>query len=389
MIPNLAIGVMRVTGGYHLVARIDDFAVDLFELASASHLPATEAELSLLAASSVNAFLELGAARHREIYDALADLRIRDTGVLIAHGIPSSTASMALPLAPGDFVDFYANRYHAQRCADLTGDPDLLPEAWNWMPFAYHGRTASILGDGSQIPRPSGWVKAKEGWSLRASRMVDYEMELGFVLRRSTQHGEVLALDDFEDAVFGAVLVIDWSARDLQGAEAKPLGPFHAKAFATQVGNWIVPVEMLNPCQRPARADMRPNGRQPVEGTLFDIGLTAQLSAAGDTADAGHANLTDMAWTPAEMLAHLTQSGAPVRSGDLFATGTISGPDADMTGCLLERQSQDSTPLIIDGGKRHFLEDSDTIIISASMEHTGQTIPFDQVRGTIVAGGAA
>ena len=298
-------------------------------------------------------------------------------------------APMVLPIAPGDFVDFYASRHHAERCAKLTRDPNVMPEAWDWMPLAYHSRTAGIIGSGAEFHRPSGWVKGKQGWALRKSRMLDFEMELGFVMRSSTEPGEQLSPDDFDEAVFGAVLVTDWSARDLQGAEAKPLGPFHAKAFATQVGNWIVPVEILAQCRRPA-VDLRPEGRNPVEGDLYDITFEARLQAGdGEPVTAGRANFMDMGWTPAEMMAHLTQSGAPVRAGDLFASGTISGPEVEATGCLLERQAEGVGPLIANGEDRHFLDDSDKLSISAYINCSERSISFDMLTGGIVHSGNA
>ena len=389
MIQNLAFGVMQCGKGFHLAARIDDFAIDLLTLAKDGILPLARGEHALLEQPNINAFLGLGAARHREIYDTLEELRRRDTSRLIAHGLPTVEAPMRLPVAPGDFVDFYASRHHAARCAKLTGDPNVMPEAWDWMPLAYHGRTAGIIGDGADIKRPSSWMKGKQGWALRKSRMLDFEMELGFIMRRSTMPGEHLSSDEFEDAVFGAVLVTDWSARDLQGAEAKPLGPFHAKAFATQVGNWIVPVEVLAQCQRTA-GELRPEGRNPIEGELFDIAFEAQLQASdGDPVRAGYANFTDMGWTPAEMMAHLTQSGAPVRGGDLFASGTISGSETGATGCLLERQAEGVGPLVVNGEDRFFLADGDKLSISAYINCSECAIAFDTLDGVIAHSGHA
>jgi len=389
VIQNLALGVMKSGTDYHLAARVDDLAIDLFALAKGGLLPLNKGEQDVLAQSNINAFLSLGAARHREIYEALNELRERDNGELAAHGLPLDAAPMVLPVAPGDFVDFYASRHHAARCAKLTGDPNVMPEAWDWMPLAYHGRTASIIGGGAEIQRPSGWVKGKQGWALRQSRMLDFEMELGFVMRRSTEPGEQLSPDDFDDAVFGAVLVTDWSARDLQGAEAKPLGPFHSKAFATQVGNWMVPLEVLAQSKTKA-GDLRPEGRNPVKGDLYNIAFGASLQAGGgEPVSAGFANFTDMGWTPAEMMAHLTQSGAAVRSGDLFASGTISGPESDATGCLLERQAECAGPLVVNGEDRHFLTDGDKLTISAHMSVDGRVIEFDALDGNIAFAGKA
>ncbi|QKG70651.1 fumarylacetoacetate hydrolase family protein [Erythrobacter mangrovi] len=381
MIPNLALGIMP-SG---LVARIDGFAIGLLDLARVGELPVTKSEHTLLGETHLNAFLALGPQRHREIYEALYQLRVRNPDRLWSIGQPIEKAPIQLGLAPGDFVDFYASRHHAARCARLTGNADLLPEAWDWMPLAYHGRTAGIVGSNAKINRPSGWMNGRTGWALQASRMLDYEMELGFVMRHSTEPGEQLTVNDFDDAVFGAVLVIDWSARDLQGNEAKPLGPFHSKAFATQVGHWIVPLEVLARCSEPAD-DLRPKGRRPAKGNIYDIRFEAMLkSRKGQSAVAGSANLKDMGWTPAEMMAHLTQSGAPVRSGDLFATGTISGPGRDETGCLLERFAEGTAPLMVGDEQRHYLADGDKLSVTAHMQKDGQSIAFDTLHGSIAA----
>jgi fumarylacetoacetase len=380
---------MQSDAGFRLAARVDETVIDLKALAEVGALPMVESEHGVLAQPDINGFIALGAARHREIYEALGELQQRDNGELAAHGLALNAAPMALPIAPGDFVDFYASRHHAARCAMLTRDPNVMPEAWDWMPLAYHGRTAGIMGSGAEFHRPSGWVKGKQGWALRKSRMLDFEMELGFVMRRSTIPGEQLSPADFEDAVFGCVLVTDWSARDLQGAEAKPLGPFHAKAFATQVGNWVVPLEVLAQGKVPA-GDIRPEGRNPVEGDLYDIAFEARLQASeGEPVRAGAANFTAMGWTPAEMMAHLTLSGAPVRSGDLFASGTISGPGRDETGCLLERQAEGAGPLLVNGEDRFFLADGDKLSISAYINCSDRAIAFDTLDGMVAFVGKA
>ncbi|WP_298336470.1 fumarylacetoacetate hydrolase family protein [uncultured Erythrobacter sp.] len=384
MIPNLALGIMGTLEGKRVVARVDDFALDLFLLAEAGLLPMADGQAEALLSSDLKAFISLGKAHHRAVYEALANLRATQTDELIKYGRVARDVELLRPLDPGDFTDFYANRYHAARSAKLTGDPDFLPEAWDWMPLCYHARTASLLGHGSQIIRPTGWLKGKRGWGHYPSRVLDFEIELGFILRQSTQPGERLRAADFDDDVFGCAVVIDWSARDLQSAEAKPLGPFHAKAFATQIGNWVVPVECLALSERPA-GDLRPNGRMPVEGALFDVSFEAHVrSAKSDWAKVAKTSLLDMAWTPAEMMAHLTQSGAPVRAGDLFASGTISGRGPDALGCLIERKAEGLPNLPLgDGSDRAFLCDGDSLRISAFLDQAGNQVPLDEVQGVI------
>lgn len=385
MIANLAIGVIESEIGPHLAARIDDHAIDLFALAGEGILPLAKSETEVFDQPDINAFLDLGVSRHREIYAALAELYRSDAGLLLEQGVPLNEARLRLAVAPGDFVDFYASRHHAERCAKLTGDANVLPEAWEWMPLAYHSRAAGIIGSGAEVTRPSGWTKSKSGWAIRQCRMLDFETELGFIMRQGTARGEQLTPEEFDDAVFGAVLVCDWSARDLQAAEGKPLGPFHAKAFATQLGNWIVPIEVLAQCRKQA-GDLRPDGRRPVKGDLFDIEFKACVrNGAGVEVIAGKSNFLDMSWTPAEMMTHLTQSGAPVRRGDLFASGTISGPEPYATGCLLERQAERIGPLLLDGQERHFLADGNELIIEAHMASVGLPIAFDTLNGAIIA----
>lgn len=385
MIPNLAFGVTRSTDGNRIVARVDDFAIDLLSLVDAGLIPSTNGCRAALSSSDLNAFIALGKEYHARVYEELFNLRSKQADELIVRGSVADGIALSKPLNPGDFVDFYANRFHAARSARLTGNPDFLSEAWDWMPQCYHGRTAGIVGSGSSICRPSGWMKDKADWARSSSRGLDFEIELGFVLRRSTLPGERLDPSEFEDAVFGCVVVIDWSARDLQSAEAKPLGPFHAKAFATQIGNWVMPIECLSQVQR-SPGDIRPDGRSPVVGSLYDIGFEAYLSSAeSEWVKVARTNLRDMAWTPAEMMAHLAESGAPVRVGDLFASGTISGRGPEALGCLVERMAEGLPSLTLsDGSKRTFLRDGDTLRVSASLDQSGNQIRLDEVEGTIV-----
>jgi fumarylacetoacetase len=265
------------------------------------------------------------------------------------------------------------------------GQPPL-PRNWLHMPLGYHGRAGSVVVSGTPVTRPCG-LRREPGSADPAfgpSLRLDFEAEVGFVAGVPSRHGEPVPADDFERHVFGACLVNDWSARDIQAFETVPLGPFLGKAFATSISPWIVPLDALRAARTaPPPPDLVPppyltGGAQPWG---LDLGLEIRINGSL----VSRPPFATMYWTPAQLLAHLTCGGAPVRTGDLFASGTVSGPRRDQLGCLLELTRDGAEPIALaGGGTRAFLEDGDEVVISATAPGPdGAGIGLGEVRGRV------
>jgi fumarylacetoacetase len=305
---------------------------------------------------TLNPFLALGRPAWEATRARVAEVLQAGSVELLPLGEP------LLPLAVGDFVDFYASLEHASNLGRLFrpgGDP-LLPN-WRHLPIAYHGRAGSIVVSGTPIARPHG-----QRPEFGPTRQLDIELELGFVTGPGKPLGTPIAAADARDHVFGFVLVNDWSARDLQRWEYQPLGPFLGKSFATSISPWIVPLAALEPYLVPApEQDPEPLPYLRVEGDwALDIALEVELNGE----PISRTSARRLYWTFPQMLAHATVNGAAVRPGDLFATGTISGPEPGSEGSLIELG-------------RPFLADGDTVVLRGS----AGGVSFGEVRGTVVS----
>jgi fumarylacetoacetase len=268
--------------------------------------------------------------------------------------------------------------------------PGQPPLSRNWlhMPVGYHGRAGSVVLSGTPVTRPNGqrWEPGADGPVFGPSRRLDFEAEVGFVVGVPSRHGDPVPAGAFEEHVFGACLVNDWSARDIQAFETVPLGPFLGKAFATSVSPWVVPLDAL----RAARFAPPPRDPAPLpylaDGSAawgLDLSLTVTLNGH----EISRPPFATMYWTPAQMLAHLTCGGAPLRTGDLFASGTVSGPERGQLGCLLEMTRNGAEPLgLPDGTERAFLDDGDEVVIAGSAPGPdGELISLGEVRGRIMS----
>jgi fumarylacetoacetase len=316
---------------------------------------------------------------------------------LAGHLVPADAVRLHLPFPVADYVDFYSNEHHAANVGRMfRPDGEPLTPNWKHLPIGYHGRAGTVVVSGSPVPRPSGQRRAGDGSVVFGpSQRLDIEVELGFVVGTPSARGRGVGLDDLRDHVFGAVLVNDWSARDLQAWEYVPLGPFLGKSFATSVGAWVVPLDALDAAHvEPPPRDPRPlpylddtglppgpAGSPAPEPWGLDITFEVRLN--------GHVisrpPFATMYWTPAQQLAHLTVNGASLRTGDLFASGTVSGPDAGQRGSLLELTWNGRDPLPLpDGTTRTFLEDGDEVVITATAPGPGGTrVGLGEVRGTV------
>jgi fumarylacetoacetase len=311
--------------------------------------------------------------------------------------------TLVMPVAIGNYTDFYASVHHASNVGALfRPDNPLLPN-YKWVPIGYHGRASTIVLSGTAVRRPWGQVKppAPEEPQFVPSRRLDYEVEVGALVGVGNEMGESIPIAQASGHIFGFCLVNDWTARDIQSWEYQPLGPFLAKSFATTISPWVITSEALAPFRVAPAA--RVAGDPPPLSYLADaddqqqgsFDLTAEVylqSAAMRKADCAphrisRGNLRDMYWTFAQMVAHHTCNGCNLRPGDLLASGTISGPTLEERGCLLEVARGGSEPILLpDGTQRTFLEDGDAVTLRGFCERAGAVrLGFGQCSGTLIA----
>jgi fumarylacetoacetase len=317
--------------------------------------------------------------------------------------VPIAGAELLVPSRIGDYTDFYASVHHASNVGSMfRPDNPLLPN-YKWVPIGYHGRASSIVRSGTPVRRPHGQLKDPDAPApvFAPSRALDYEMEVGCFVGRGNPLGTSVSIEEAEDHLFGLCLVNDWSARDIQTWEYQPLGPFLAKNFATTVSPWVVTLEALEPFRVPAferpTGDPAPlpylespqNRRRGGVDVMLEVSLhTARMRDAGlPPQQLSRSRMADLYWTLAQMFTHHTSNGCNLQPGDLFATGTISGPGKDARGCLLELTWRGSEPIVLPTGEsRKFLEDGDEVIMRGFCERPGTTrIGFGECRGIIVA----
>ncbi|MET9833368.1 fumarylacetoacetase [Streptomyces sp. NPDC006385] len=379
-VANLPYGVFSHAGGEPRVGvRIGDRVLDL---AAALGDP-------VFAAPALNGFLAQGRRRWTEvrarITALLTDERARP--VVEPALVPLAEVRSHLPFTVGDYVDFYASEHHASNIGRMfrPGSEPLTPN-WKHLPIGYHGRSGTIVVSGTPVPRPQGQRKAPDdpAPTFGPSRMLDIEAEVGFVVGVGSSLGRPVSVRGFCDHVFGVCLVNDWSARDLQSWEYVPLGPFLAKSFATSVSPWVVPLDALD------RARVAPPARDPEPlpylADADDWGLDLAMEVRLNGHPVSRPPYSTMYWTPAQMLAHMTVNGASIRTGDLYASGTVSGPERDQRGSLIELSWGGREPLTLpDGSTRAFLEDGDEVGVSATAPGPdGTLIGFGEVTGRIV-----
>jgi fumarylacetoacetase len=295
-----------------------------------------------------------------------------------------------LPFDIGDYVDFYASEHHAANVGRLLrpGQKPLHPN-WRHLPIGYHGRSGTVVVSGTDVRRPCG-QRLPAGATAAApefgpSERLDFEAEVGWVVGMPSTQGEPVPIDAFADHVFGVCLVNDWSARDIQAWEYQPLGPFLGKSFATSVSPWVVPLDALEAARVPVLSTTD-GGLLPYLRETQPWGVDLSLEVRVNGAVLSHPPYARMHWSPAQMLAHLTVNGASVRTGDLYASGTVSGPSRDEFGSLIELSDNGATPVqLADGSTRFFLDDGDEVTISATAAGAGGVrIGLGEVTGRVL-----
>ena len=360
-------------------------------------------------APQLNDLMGLGPAASSALRRTLSDLLRVDSPVYrkdpsIARRIlvPMYEADLRLPAVIGDYTDFYASIDHARNVGSMFRPNDPLLPNYKYVPIGYHGRASSIVLSGTHVRRPTGQVRDNpdEPPMVVPSKRLDYELELGFFVGQGNSLGSPIPIMDADRHIFGCCLVNDWSARDIQSWEYQPLGPFLAKNFSTTISPWVVTVEALEPYRAPAY--VRPDGDPPPLDYLlwdgdqrrggFDIALEVYLRTtkmrqrSQNSVRISRGRFTSMYWTIAQLVAHHTSNGCNLRSGDLLASGTVSGPEAESRGSLMERTWRGREPLRLPNGEsRSFLEDGDEVTLRGVCERPGfARIGFGECSGMVV-----
>jgi fumarylacetoacetase len=362
-----AYGVFRRAGEAPRVgAREGDAVVDL------SALDLDEPR-ELFARPSLNALMAEGPATWARVAEALAAADTEPARV------PLADVGLLLPVEVADYVDFYSSAHHAANVGRMfRPDDDPLPVNWRHLPVGYHGRSSTVVVTGTPVVRPRGqYVEGEGGPSFGACRLLDLELELGWVVGVPSTLGEPVGVEHALEHLFGVVLLNDWSARDLQFWEMVPLGPFTAKSFLTSISAWVVPTADLEPHRVPLDPQEPPPLPYLHEAPwAYDLDLELELDGEVVARPSGR----HLYWSPAQQLAHLTVNGASLRTGDLLGSGTVSGPGREERGCLLELTWAGSEPLTLaDGSTRTFLEDGDEVVLRGGVGE----VRLGEVRGRV------
>ena len=408
-IQNLPFGVFRRRGtdeGPRIGVAIEDSVLDIRACVKDRLLDEVgPAGCCALAGETLNDFLACGRETWTATRRALSRLLGRDCPTIrddeARRGrmlVAAGDAECMVPAAIGDYTDFYCSIHHATNVGRLfRPDQPLLPN-YKHLPVGYHGRASSIVVSGTTVRRPRGQTIAAgaETPTFGPSRLLDYELELGFLVGPGNDRGARITMAEAPQHIFGLCIVNDWSARDVQKWEYQPLGPFNAKNFCTSVSPWLVTLDALAPFRMPG--PVRTQGDPPLLDYLAhadDLGLDVVVEvhlASRAMREAGTApvrvsrgNFRHMYWTIAQMLVHHTSTGCNLRPGDLIASGTVSGPEDDAGGCLLERTWRGERPIKLpDGTDRGFLQDGDEVVITAWCEKDGAArIGFGTCRGVV------
>ncbi|MDR9448194.1 MAG: fumarylacetoacetase [Psychroflexus sp.] len=378
--------------------RIGDKAIDLGALHQLGYLEGIEMPDDMFLQDTLNDFIADGRKTWRSVRNRIA--HIFDVNNQKLQENPEhkervlfdlDEIEMQMPVQVGDYTDFYSSKEHATNVGKMFRDPDnaLLPN-WLHIPVGYHGRSSSIIPSGLPVRRPQGQKlpQGAENPIFGPSRLVDFELEMAFITTAANHLGEPIPIDEAENHIFGMVLFNDWSARDIQKWEYVPLGPFLAKSFASSISPWIVTLDALEP--------FRVEGPKPVKELLpylqssgkrsFDINLEVDLTPKnGEPTTISKSNFKYMYWNMSQQLAHHTVNGCPVNSGDMMASGTISGPTPESYGSMLELSWRGENPIKLNGGEeRKFIEDYDTVTLRGHCQNYEVRIGFGKCESQLL-----
>ncbi len=378
--------------------RIGDKAIDLGALHQLGYLEGIEIPDDMFLQDTLNDFIADGRKTWRSVRNRIA--RIFDAENDKLQNQPEhkervlfdlDEIEMQMPVQVGDYTDFYSSKEHATNVGKMFRDPDnaLLPN-WLHIPVGYHGRSSSIIPSGRPVRRPQGQKlpKGSDEPIFGPSRLVDFELEMAFITTAANHIGEPIPVDEAENHIFGMVLFNDWSARDIQKWEYVPLGPFLAKSFASSISPWIVTLDAMEP--------FRVEGPKPIKELLpylrstgkksYDINLEVDLTPKnGKPTTITRSNFKYMYWNISQQLAHHTVNGCPVNSGDMMASGTISGPTPESYGSMLELSWRGENPIKLNNGEeRKFVEDNDTITLRGFCQNYEVRVGFGECKSQLL-----
>jgi fumarylacetoacetase len=403
---NLPFGVFKTRDGLARVGvALGEHVVDLAVLEAKGFfkdLPLGETAATVIfSRDSLNAFLALGRPVWRKVRERLQQLLAAETPTLrddanlrerVFHR--QQDVTMQLPARIGNYTDFYASYHHAHNVGTMLRGPEnaLMPN-WKWLPVGYHGRASSVVVSGTEVKRPRGQTKPPDAAVpiFGPSKSLDYELEMALFIGPGNSLGEPVPIDYAAEHVFGLVLMNDWSARDVQAWEYQPLGPFLAKNFCTSISPWVVMLEALEPFRRPlSKQDPEPLDYLSLTNDFtFDIKLEARLQTSKMTAPhvITRTNFQNLYWSISQQVAHHTVGGCNLQTGDLLASGTISGATEESRGCMLELTWRGANPLTLPNGEtRKWLENGDELTIAGWCEGADYRVGFGQVTGRVVPG---
>jgi fumarylacetoacetase len=408
-IQNLPFGIFRRAGSneeFRGGVAIGDQILDLTAISNLHLLSGPSAQaVQACSKPTLYRYMALGQPAWSALRASISKILSEDSaheGMMRGCLVPQADAEMSMPVRVGDYTDFYASVHHATNVGKLfRPDQPLLPN-YKWVPIAYHGRSSSIGVSGQQLHRPVGQVcgAGQTVPAVQGSKRLDYELEMGMFMGRGNALGTRIAIDDAETLIFGMCLLNDWSARDLQAWEYQPLGPFLAKNFGSTISPWIVSMEALAPYRSPYTRDAADPQPLPYLSSntnstsgAFNITLEVQLETTQmrEAKQPAHrlsvGNFQEAAyWTPAQMVAHHTINGCNLQPGDLFGSGTMSGPTADSMGSLLEITEGGKKSITLSNGEtRTFIEDGDAVVMKAYCQAEGAVrIGFGSCVGRIL-----
>lgn len=378
--------------------RIGDTAIDLSALHQLGYLDGINLPEDVFLQDTLNDFITLGRPTWRKVRNRLAEIfdaknsSLKDNSShrqAVLHKV--NEVQMILPVFTQDYTDFYSSIEHAENVGTMfRGKENALMPNWKHLPVGYHGRSSSIIVSGENIHRPLGQMKPKDADqpTFGPTKLLDFELEMAFITSDGKHLGERISTEEAEEYIFGMVLFNDWSARDIQAWEYVPLGPFLGKNFASSISPWVVTLDALEPFRTEGpKQDPQPMEYLQTSGAkTFDIDLEAFLQPEnGEENKLCTTNFKNLYWNISQQLAHHTVNGCNIHTGDMMASGTISGPNEENYGSMLELSWRGANPIkLSDGSERKFINDGDTVIMRGHCKNEGVRIGFGEVKAKVL-----
>lgn len=398
-IQNIPFGIFKTDSlGPRAATAIGTKVLDLMVLEQNGYFEGLDLPENIFAQPTLNAFMELGKAKTRAVRNRISDLleegntELKNNAEVLKEAFfEQSEVEMCMPIQVPNYTDFYSSEQHAFNVGTMFRGPEnaLMPN-WKHIPVGYHGRASSIVVSGTEFHRPKGQTKADDADmpSFGPCRLLDFELEMGFITCKENPLGQPVSTDEADEYIFGFVLLNDWSARDIQKWEYVPLGPFLAKNFASHVSPWIVTMDALEPFTVAGpEQDPEVLPYLKYEGDAhFDIDLEVGIQPEGaEETVVSNSNFKHMYWNVKQQLAHHTVNGCNMQVGDVYGSGTISGPTKPEFGSMLEITWRGSEPVkMADGSERKFIQDGDTVIMRGHAEKDGVRIGFGEVSAKVL-----